>query len=429
MSYTKKELSKSQIEFTIEVSVEEQRPFLTKAAEQISEDVKVEGFRPGKAPYDMVKARVGEMAIYEHAADNMVGKKLFEVLEKEMSGVEIVGQPQITIEKIVPSNPLVFKAVVTLLPEIKLGDYKKLEVRKPEIKVDEKKLDEVINNFRQMYAKEAAKADGAVKGDKITIDLNLFLDNVPVEQGATPNYSVIIGEQPFIPGFEEQILGMKRGEKKEFTLKFPDDYYAKNLAGKNVEFRIEAKEVYSRELPEINDEFLKQLGRYSSKDEFIAGLRHSLEHEEEERVAQKVEIEMLDKLIAATTFSEIPENLIEAEAHKMVHEMEHNLESQGLKFEDYLTHLKKTEAELEKDFRPEAEKRVKSALIVKEIAKEQKIVISDDEVNKEIEQISEYYPDNKEVMDNIRQPAYKSYLKNILTNRKVIEYLKSVIIE
>ncbi|MFA5358606.1 MAG: trigger factor [Patescibacteria group bacterium] len=429
MNISKKELSKAQIEFTIEVSPEETKPYLIKAAEIISTEKSIAGFRPGKAPYDVVKKEVGEMTIYQHAADNIIGKTLYEVLEKELPNTDVVGSPQINIEKMAPDNPLVYKAIITLLPEVTLDDYSKIKVAKKDVKIDSKEIETILTNLQNIHAKETVKLGPLEKGDKVNVNFDVFVDGVAIEGGSSKNFPLVIGEGRFIPGFEEQIVGMSQNENKEFELRFPEDYHAKNLAGKLAKFKVEVKETFKRELPELNNDFAKTLGGYQTIEDVRKGIEHNLLHEAEEKENQKQEIEMLDELIKIAKFSELPESMIHAEAHKMIHELEHSIEHQGLKFEDYLKHLKKTEQELEKEILPEAKKRVQTALIARKVADQNKLWATDEEIDKELEEIKKVYGQSPEVADNLSSPGYRRYLATSLTNRKVIEHLKKEIIK
>jgi len=429
MNITKKELSKFQIELTIEVPEAELQPYLVKAAEDISKETEVPGFRPGKAPYDIIKGRVGEMAIWQRSLDNVIAKTLFEALNKEMPNAEIVSQPQVDIEKMAPGNPLVYKAIVTLLPEITLGDYSKIEVKKKEVKVDPKEIDRTLEYLRNSYAKEEIKLSKLETGDKAEVSFQVFVDSVPIEGGQAEKHPLIIGENRFIPGFEEQLIGLSKNEKKEFELRFPENYHQKNLAGKLAKFKVEVKETFKRTLPELNDDFAKTLGGYKNLAEVRAGVEKNIKDEETRKATERDELEMLDKLIEQTTFSDIPETLVHAEAHRMVGELRVSIEQQGLNFEDYLTHLKKSEEDLVHGFDADAKKRVQTALIIKEIAKREKIEVSDKEIKEEIDRISKFYAENTEAQENIQSPAYKNYLQNILANRKVISWLKEKIIK
>ncbi|MFA5075982.1 MAG: trigger factor [Patescibacteria group bacterium] len=423
MIITKNQISQTQVELTIELTVDEIKPFLAKAADKISQTTKIAGFRPGKAPYDVIKNQVGEMTIYQEATEAIVAATLFEALEKELPDAEIVGQPQINIEKMAPDNPLSYKALVTLVPEIKLGDYQNLKITKKEIKIDEEKIKKTLASLTKMMAKEEIKTGPLAKGDKAVVSFQVFVDRVLIEGGAHQSYPIVIGEDTFIPGFEDQLVGLSKGDKKEFELNFPEKYHQKNLAGKLALFKVEIVETYSYQPAELTDDFAKTLN-YQNLDELKQNVRTSIEQEAKVKENQRQELELLEQLIAVSTFGELPQTLLDKEAHKMVHELEHGIAQQGLKFEDYLAHLKKTEADLEKEFLPEAAKRIKTSLILRQIAKEQKIVVSKEDLDQEITKISQNYQDNPEALEQIKTAGYRHYLSNAMTNQRVMDFLK-----
>jgi len=428
MNINKTKLPKSQLEITIELSVEELEPYLKKAIEKISNEKKIEGFRPGKVPYEILKQRFGEMTIYGQAADLAIPEKLWEAVKDDR--LEIVAQPQIEIIKLAPDNPFVFKAILTLLPETtKLADYRGIKIKRKEIKIEEKQIDELLKELQSLRAKEVLEDKPVEKGDKVEVNYDISIDRVALENGLVRKHPIIIGESHLIPGFEEQLLGMKREETKEFKLTFPKEHYQKNLAGREVNFKVKVGNVYKRELPEINDEFAKSLGRFSDLQGLKNQLRQNLIDEASLKEEQKIEIEILNQIINNSRFEDIPDVLINSEAHKMLQELEGGVESQGVKFDDYLRSLKKTADQLLLDFAPQALKRVKSALVIKEIAKRENIQINKEEVDAEIEKTLQLYPADTTTQEKIRSPGYREYLKEVLINRKVIEFLKSLIIE
>jgi trigger factor len=423
-----KKLEKSEIEITIELSELELTPYLTKAAEKISTENKIEGFRPGKAPYEIIKQRFGEGAILNEAVDDIISKSYYEVLKA--NEIMTIGAPDIKVEKMAPGNPFVFKAKVAVLPKVKLGDYKTIKLEKKKVEVKEDQVEKVIGEITKLRATEKLVEREARQGDRLEIDFDVFLDKVPVDNGKQTKYPITIGEGRFIPGFEEQITGMKAGEVKEFELKFPEKYYEKNLAGKNCDCKVTCKGVYEVEMPKLDDEFAKMVsgGKFSTVKEMRDGIRENLEEEERIKKDQILEIEMLDKIVEISEFEELPEVLLHSEKHRMLHELEDSVESQGFKFEDYLSSIKKTTEELEDEFTPQAEKRVKTSIIAREIYQEQKIEVSDDEVGLEIEKLLTAYQNNPEAQKQLESETYKDYLRNMIGNKKVIEYLKGIIV-
>jgi len=423
MQVTKKDLGKSQIELTIELSNEEFAPYIEKGAKKVSEEVKIEGFRPGKVPYDVLKQKIGEMTILEEAAHQAINKTIDEIIDNNTIGQQPVGQPQVNITKLAPNNPLEYKVIVSILPTITIGDYKNLKLKAEKAELDEKEFDKALTDLREMRATEALVEREIKDSDKVILDINMSLDNVPLEDGQHKDLAVLIGKDYFVPGFDRKLIGAKKGEEKKFILPYPDDHHQKNLAGKLVEFVVKIKDVYERVMPELNDEFASFF-RLKDLEELKKNLKESLLHEKTHNLDLKNESEMISKIIDNTKFGELPEEIINSEAKNMLMELEQSVIRQGGKFEDYLKHLKKTKDELMLEIIPNAIKRVKSALLIREIAVIEKIGAHEHEIEEKIEELKKQYKDNQDVLKMLEEKGYKSYLNNILTNEKVIAKLK-----
>jgi trigger factor len=421
MKVTKKELPKSQIELLVELSFEEFKPYIDRGAKKVSEEVKIDGFRPGQAPYDIIKQKIGEMTILEESARIAINKTIDEAFKEVKK--QPVGQPQVDIVKLAPNNPLEYKVVISIIPEVVLGDYKEAKIKQEKVEVDDKEADTMLENLQEMRAKEVISENVVKNGDKIIVNIEMFLDKVPVEGGQSQNVAVIVGKDYFIPGFDKKLIGAKKEEVREFSLPYPKEHYQKNLAGKMVEFRVKMIEIYNRELPELNDEFAQS---FSAKNivEMKESIKKNVEHEKKQKAEQKAEIEMLDAIINKSKFSEIPEVLIQHESEAMLHELQHGIEQQGGKFDDYLSSLKKTREQFILEMLPDAVKRVKSALVIREIGEKEKIEASDKEVEKEVEKLLKQYKGYEKVEERVSQPSYKAYLKNVITNKKVMEKLR-----
>ncbi len=422
MNVEKKPLEKSQIELNVELSVEEFKPFLEKGAARVSKDVKIEGFRPGKAPFDIVKRKVGEMTILEEAARLAVNDTLGTVIRDHVEGTP-VGQPRVDITKLAPGNPVGYKVVLALLPEVTLGTYKDLGIRRKTVEVKDEEVDKMLGEFREMRVKEAVSLRPIKDGDKVLIDMQMFLDKVPVEGGQSADTAVIVGKDYIVPGFDKQLLGMAKGEIREFTLPYPKDFHMKNIAGKMVEFKVTVKDVFSRELPELNDEFAAGFG-LKKMEELKDNLKKSLAKQKEQERDQAMEREMLDKIIDKSRFGDIPEMLVESESHNMIHELEHTVADQGGKFEDYLQSINKTRNQLTLDLLPEAVKRVKASLLIRELAIKEDIKVSDKEMEEQLEQLKKAYKDNPKMLEQSKSPEYRAYLRNALSSQKVVDKLK-----
>ncbi len=426
MKYELKNLEKSQVELTITVEPKNYQKDLEAAAIRISERAAIKGFRPGKAPYEMVKQQVGEIKIIEEAMQTIVEKNFFTAAKE--AKLDTVGMPQITITKIAPGNDLVFTATVALLPTIKLGDLATVKVKHKAKEITDTEIENILGDLKKMQTREIIKPESATKEDKVVVNMEMFLDKVPVEGGQAPNHQVYLSEPHYIPGLAEQLVGLKKDDTKEFSLKFPKDHYQKHLAGKDIDFKVSVKEVYRLEHPEVNEEFAKTLGQ-ESVEKLKNVLRENLAAEAKQKDEQKIEIEILDQLIESSEISEVPDVLINAEKNKIFQELKYSLANQGIELEKYLKDLKKTEEEIFNDFAEQALRRVKAALISRQIALDNKIKTEKADLDEEVRQIKAAYPDNKTVEENLKKPEVLDTLSLTIQNRKVMSWLKTKILD
>lgn len=421
MNIIKKDLGKSQIEFTVELTVEEFKPYISRGAEKVSLEVKIEGFRPGKAPYEILKNKIGEMTILEEAARIAIDKTIDKIIKENVSG-QMVGQPQANIVKLAPDNPMEYKLVITMLPKIKIGEYKNLEVKRSAVNVKDEEVEKLISELREMRASEIISENEVKNGDRVIADIGIFIDKVPVEGGQGKGAGLIVGKNYVIPGFDKKIIGAKKNDILEFSLPYPADYHDKNLAGKMVEFKVSVKEIYSRALPELNEDFAKGFG-LKNADELKRNIKKSLLDEKENAEIKKSETALLDKIISRTKFGDIPEMLIKHEAEIMMSELEYNVKNQGAKFDDYLAHLKKTRDQIALELMPDAVKRVKVSLIIKEISVLEKISVAHEEIHKTIDDLLKKHGGDKHIEDRIKSLAYHNYAENNLIGKKTMEKL------
>jgi trigger factor len=416
-----KNLPKSEKELTIELTAEEVAPFMQHAAMHMSEHAKIEGFRPGKAPYDIIKSRFGEAAILEEAAEEIVRKKFFQAIKE--NNLETVGQPKVEITKQAPGNAFIFKATVAVLPEITLGEYKNLSIKKEVTPVTDEQVTKVMTDLAKMQSKEVIAEKVAASADKVVIDMEMTKDGVIVEGGSAKNMAVYLFEQHYIKGFNDELIGLKAGDEKTFTLTFPKNHYQKNLAGGKIDFKVKVNGVYEITPPEINEDFAKALGQKSLED-LKALLRKNMEAETAGKDNDKWEMAIMNKIVANGKFGDIPETLINEEAHKMVHELEHNIEREGMNFEEYLKSMNKKESDLMLEMAPEATKRIKVALAVRTIGKLESITSDDKEIAEETTRMVNAYKDDAEAQKQIREPGFVHYLRTKIENRKTIEAIK-----
>lgn len=422
MNVTKKQLPKNQVELTIELSHKELKPFLEQAAKSISTSMKIAGFRPGNAPYDVVAREVGPMKIYEEATEPAVQQTFARAVVDEK--LTTVGPPQVNVEKVAPDNPFIFKAVVALLPEVILGDYKGVKIEERKVTVEPAEVDDVVMNLRKSLGKEKRILRAAGKGNKVEINMSGYVDKVPIDGAQTKDQAMVIGEENFVPGFEENLIGMSEGEEKEFTVRFSKEYHRKDLANHDVEFKVKVNAVFEIELPELNDEFAKQVGKVDSVDDLKGRVEENILREKQSKEKQRWELAAVDEVVKKASFGEIPEVLFESEMKKVLHELEHDVTSQGMKFDDYLSSIKKTRDDLKKGLSPRVTERIKSALVVRAIAAKEAIKTSDEELNKELDMHKQMYKKDSDALKQVETDMYRDHLYGILQNRKVFELLR-----
>jgi trigger factor len=421
MSYQSKKLDKSQLQFTFTVPPAEYQKDLEAAAVRLSERAAIRGFRPGKAPYNVVKEQLGELHILEEALEKIVQKHYFEAVKTEKA--EAIGMPEIKVEKMAPGNDLIFSATVALLPKIKLPDLKTISVKSELKAVTDKDVDEALGHLQKMQPKEEPKSGASTKDDKVTVDMEMFIENVPVEGGQAKNHQVYLSEPHYIPGLAEELIGLEKNSTKEFKLKFPKEHYQKHLAGKDVDFKIKVNEVFQLAYPALDEEFAKSVGQ-ESMAKLKELLMTNLSREAEDREKHRLEVAILEALIEKTVFEELPEVLIETEKKKMFYELKGDLDRRGISIEEYLKNIKKSEEQIFKDFAEGALKRAKAALVSREVALENKIMVSKEDIEKEVELIKKAYPGDKNVEENLKKREVIETIASTIQNRKVVEYLR-----
>ncbi len=423
MQTNKKTLENSKIEFEVSLSIDEFKPYIEKGAQKLAEQVKVEGFRPGKVPFDVLKQKVGEMTILEEAANVAIRSTIDDVLDKHLEGEQLAGKPQVEIVKLAPNNDFVYKVNMPVLPKVKLGQYKDLNIKNRKVEVEDKEIDKTLEQLKEMKAKENPKEGQAEKGDKLSLDISMSSGGVPVEGGEGQGATVVLGKEYFLPGFDEKLIGVKKDETKEFTLAYPKEHHQKHLAGKNIDFKVKVKEVTQREVPELDDSLAQAL-QFKDLGELKEAIKKNVSVEKEKKESMKTEKELMEALISKSEIGDIAEEVVKEEAGAMIEEMKRNVEAQGGKFADYLSHLKKTEDQLLLDFMPDAIKRIKIALILKEVGRVEKIAVSPEEVEQKIEELKKTYAGQAEAEKQINSLEYKRHLNHALLSDKIVKKLK-----
>lgn len=421
-----KKLPKSQIEFSIVMPAVEFEKFCDEAAEHISEGMKIDGFRPGKAPRNIVEQKAGAEKVLAHGAEHAIKKTYVDAIVTNK--IDAVGEPKITITKIAKGNDLEYKAVVAVMPEIKLSNYRKVAktIKKPAAeKVSGEQIQKELENLRGSRAKLVTVLRAAKKGDRVEIDFEVAVAGKLIESGKAEKHPLTIGENYFIPGFEDQLIGMKEKDEKEFDLEFPKNYHQKEFSGKPAHFKVKMSLVQEKELPALDDEFAKSLGQFENIEALKKSLEEGIEIEQKKKNEEKWRTEAIEK-IAAESGIDLPEILVEQELEKMMAEFDQNIARMGLKLETYLENIKKSKSEITKGWRETAEKRVRAALVLREIAAAEKIEIPAAEIEKEMSKAMAYYKSVPDMEKNVDMERLYNYTKGVLTNEKVFKFLESL---
>jgi trigger factor len=402
---------------------QESAKFEARALKELGSTLTITGFRPGKAPVDLIKARVGAEALQSEIL-YQASREFYPQVVKD-SKLDVIGQPEISL---ITATPLSFKITAAKLPEVNIGKWEKIKVKRNKITVDQGEAEKVINDLLESRAKEVAVTRAAAKGDLAEIDFEVAVDRIVIDGGKGKKYPVVLGKGQLIPGFEDNLIGLKAGEEKQFELTFPPDY-RKDLAGKKAQINAKLLQVFERTLPELNDEFAVALGRFTSLEDLRTKLNQNLLDDHMHHEEQRVEQEMFDALLKVANFSEIPEILITSELDKMLHEFSHSIEERGLEWTQYLQTIHKKEEDLHQEFRPQAEKRVKSALLIRAFAKDNKLEVDDSTIEKEITHALEHYGSDERAVAQLNSDEYKDYLRSILINKRVVDWLKEKLVE
>lgn len=416
-------MAKNIKEIEIKVEGKEWEEALDKAFKEANKKAKIDGFRPGHAPKEVFIKKYGEQALYMDAAEAVVDgayEKMLKENEKDLE--DLVARPDVQVKEI-NGEGVTFNFVLTMRPEVKLGDYKKINVKREKAKVTAEEIEDTIENIRHRYAEDVLK-DGEIKdGDVAVIDFDGFIDGVAFEGGKGENYSLKIGSGTFIPGFEEQLIGLKSGDEKDVEVTFPEDYHAEDLKGKKATFKVKVHEVKEVKVPELDKDFFEDLGMegVDTKEKLEAKISESILTNKESELENKYIDELLEAA-AKDTEVDIPEVMIDDELERMIREYDSHLRSQGITLEQFYKFTNSDEEALKSQMRPEAARRVKHRLMLEEIAKQEKIEISDEEANKEAERLAENYQIKKE--EFLQMFGGLDLVKYDLKMRKAIDVLK-----
>ncbi len=417
------DLPRSEVKLEFEVAYDEVRAYLEDAAQEMSTARPLPGFRPGKAGFEEVKRAYGEMKILETALERIIRAFYAKAILSE--SLDTVGSPNIQVDKLAPQQPISFTIIAPVEPKtLALPDLAKINVTQKVKEITDKDVEMALAEMRKMRRNEVRVDRPSTMEDLVIVDVAMSKDRVPLEGGTGRDYRIYMAEPHYIPGFTKEIVGMKEGDERAFKLPFPNEHYQKHLAGKEVDFVAKATAVFEMQLPPLDDAFAQGVG-LKTVQELRDKLKENLVLEETRRCEESAEIELLEKLVDATKFTEVPDVLVTDETRRMLEELQHGVDEQGMKWEDYLTSIKKTKDQLRLDMATQAIRRVKTAVLVKAFAKEQKIAVNEDELDKETDEILARVPEkDQEARTRIASPEYRQYIAIQLRNRRTLEWMK-----
>ena len=413
-------MAKNKAVVTIEIAGKDWEKALDKAFKKKVKEVKVDGFRKGSVPKNIYIEKFGIESLYMDAANDVVQDAYTKALQD--SKVEPVIEPAIDVKEI-NEEKVVFEITITGKPEVKLGDYKNLKVKKEDVEVSKEEVDHEIEHLREQFAEIRVKEDGEVEdGDTAVIDFKGTVDGKELEGGNGENFPLEIGSHTFIPGFEEGVLGMKVGEEKDLHLKFPEDY-VKDLAGKEVVFHVTLNEIKTRILPDIDEDFFKDLGydKVTNQDELVIEVEKVIK----DRKTQDADDRFLEEVLKNASENmevDLPEEIIDDEVHRMMHQFEEQLKMQGLTLDQYMEFTKMSHEDFHKNMEPEAIKRIKYRYLIEAVAEKEKIEVTDEEAEKDADEMAKNYGISKEELVNAF--GGMDVLKYDSKMRKTLNFLK-----
>lgn len=425
MSAKWEKLENNQGVLTVEVEEADFNKALDQAFKKVVGKVNVPGFRKGKVPRKIFEARFGVESLYQDALDILLPTAYQKAIDE--TGIEPVDRPDIDIEQLEQGKPVIFKANVTVKPEVELGEYKGLEIPEKDFSVTDEQVNEELETVRNRQGELIVVEDGEIQdGDTAVIDFEGFIGEEAFEGGKGENYSLEIGSNTFIPGFEEQLVGLKKDEEKDVVVTFPEDYHAEELKGKEATFKVKVNEIKRKQLPELDDEFAKDVSEFETLDEYKADLKQKLEERAKQEEEQYKKDTVVEKATENATI-DIPEVMIDNEIEHMMREFEQRLQMQGLNLEQYFQFSGQDKEALQEQFRTDAEKRVRTSLTLEAIAKAENIEITDEDIDAELEKLAEMYGRSKDEIKTIfEQQGNLESMKNDLKVRKAVDLLVNI---
>lgn len=427
MSLQVERLEKNMAKLTIEVPAEELEKALQNAYLKNRKQISVPGFRKGKVPRQMIEKMYGPEIFYDDAANALIPDAYAAAVDE--CELELVSRPAISIEKIAKGESFVFTAEVAVKPEVTLGQYKGIEVEKEDTSATEEEIQAALNKEQESNSRTITVEDRAVQdGDMTVIDFEGFADGTAFEGGKGTDYPLTIGSGAFIPGFEEQLIGAEIGKEVEVNVTFPEEYHAKDLAGKPAVFKCTVKEIKVKELPDLDDEFAKDVSEFDTLEEYKADLKKKLEEKKAEEAKGRKEDAVIEKIIEGASM-EIPDAMVETQAEQLVDDFAQRLQMQGMSMDQYMQYTGADMDAMIERMKPQAVKRIQSRLVLEAVAAAEQIEIDEDEIEAEIGRMAEAYKMEVEKVKEILGESEKENMKDDLAIRKAIDLVTEAAVE
>ncbi len=410
----------NEVKFEITVEAAKFEDAMKKVYFKSAKYFNIPGFRKGKAPMQIVEKYYGPEIFYEDAFNEVAQEALEEAVEENK--LDVVSRPEVDVKQMEKGKDLIFTVVMQTKPEAEVSKYKGIEIKKVEYNVTDEDVEHELHHMQEHNSRLISVDDRAVEsGDTTTIDFEGSVDGVPFEGGKAENYDLEIGSNTFIPGFEDQIIGMKIDEEKDVKVKFPEEYFSKELAGKDAVFKVKLHEIKKKELPELDDEFAKDVSEFDTLDELKADIKAKQEKQNEEKAKYETQDAVI-KALCEKTKVEIPSGMVEMEVENMLKDFEQRLAYQGLNLAQYFKMMGKTEEEVKKEYEPQAIEGIKSRLALEAVIKAEKIEATDKEVEDKMKEMAKNYgKENDE--EFLKNENVRNYIKQGLESEKAIDFL------
>ena len=427
MSVKVEKLEHNMAKLTIEVPTEELEKAVEKVYQSQKKNISIPGFRKGKVPRAMVEKMYGAEVFYQDAANEII-PDAYEAALKEVEE-EIVSMPEVDVVQMKKGEPFIFTAEVALKPEVKLGQYKGVEVDKIDVTVSDEEVEAEIEKEREKKARTVEVTDRAVKdGDTVSLDFEGFVDGVAFEGGKGENYPLTIGSGAFIPGFEEQLVGTEIGADVEVNVTFPEDYQADNLAGKAAVFKCKVNEIKEKQLPEVDDEFASEVSAFDTLEAYKADLKQNLEDKKFKEAKSAKTDAVIDAIIASSEM-DIPEAMIKTEQRQMLNDFAQRMQMQGLSMEQYFQFTGTTADMLMEQSKPQAEQRIKTSLVIDAIVAAENIEATEEEFAEEVKTMAEVYQmEEDKIVETLGEQGKASVMKDIKA-KKAAEFVTENAVE